>query len=244
MSERRPTRPRKTAETGSATSPKPARPRRARTPVASAPADSAPVRTPSAKMRLGRKGRMLRNVLRLSLVISIAVLMSPAYVPALLHVVAFVTERPVAVDTRATGYSVQESLSPAAAVRSGSGRRVTLTADGRGHFETDATINGKPVAVLIDTGATSVALRREDVGRLGLRPPMPSDYTVPIATANGTAHAARVVLDEVRIGSVRVRRVEALVMPEKMLATNLLGMSFIRRLSNVEMADGKLTFVE
>lgn len=187
---------------------------------------------------------MLRNVLRLALVISLAVLMSPAYVPALLHVVAFVTERPVAVDSRASGYSVEEGAGSVAAIRSGGGRRVTLTADARGHFETDAQINGKAVPVLIDTGATSVALRHEDVGRLGLRPPMPSDYTVPIATANGTAHAARVVLDEVRIGGVRVKRVEALVMPEKMLATNLLGMSFIRRLSNVEIADGKLTFVE
>ena len=187
---------------------------------------------------------MLRNLLRMVLVISFAVMMSPVYMPALLHLVAFVTERPVAVDSRATGYSVQEAEEPAAAIRSGGGRRVTLSADARGHFETEASINGRLLPVLIDTGATSVALRREDVGRLGLRPPMPSEYTVPISTANGTAKAARVVLDEIRIGDVRVRRVEALVMPERMLATNLLGMSFIRRLSTVEMADGKLTFVE
>lgn len=187
---------------------------------------------------------MLRNLLRLSLLISLVVLMSPAYIPALLHVVAWVTERPVALDGRATGYSVQEGEGALAKVHVGGGRRVTLEADARGHFETEATINGKTVPVLIDTGATSVALRHEDVGRLGLRPPMPSDYTVPIATANGTARAARVVLDEIRIGSVRVRRVEALVMPERLLGTNLLGMSFIRRLTNVEMADGKLTFVE
>jgi aspartyl protease family protein len=187
---------------------------------------------------------MLRNLLRLSLVVSLVVLMSPAYIPALLHVVAFVTERPVALDGRASGYSVQEGEGSLATVHAGSGRRVTLEADARGHFQTDATINGKAVPVLIDTGATSVALRHEDVGRLGLRPPMPSDFTVPIATANGTARAARVVLDEIRIGSVRVRKVEALVMPERMLATNLLGMSFIRRLSNVEMADDKLTFTE
>ena len=187
---------------------------------------------------------MVRNLLRLALVISLAVLMSPAYMPALLHVVAFVTERPVAVDGRAVGYSVEEGRAPMAAMRAGNGRRVTLESDARGHFQTEAAINGKSVAVLIDTGATSVALRGEDVGRLGLRPPLPSDFTVAISTANGTARAARVILDEVRIGNVRVRKVEALVMPERMLETNLLGMSFIRRLSNVEMADGKLTFVE
>lgn len=187
---------------------------------------------------------MLRNLLRWSLVIALAVLMSPAYVPALLHVVAFVTERPVAVDSRASGYSVQEGDEPMSAIRTSGGRRVTLEADARGHFQTEASINGKSVPVLIDTGATSVALRAEDVGRLGLRPPMPSDFTVTISTANGTTKAARVILDEVRIGNVRVRKVEALVMPEKMLGTNLLGMSFIRRLSNVDMAGGRMTFVE
>ena len=128
---------------------------------------------------------MLRRVLRFALYGSLAVLMSPIYVPKLLHLVAFVTDRPVAVDGRATGYRVEEGAAPMAAMRSGSGRRVTIESDGRGHFQTDAAINGRSVPVLIDTGATSVALRQEDVSRLGLRQPMPSDYTVPIATANG-----------------------------------------------------------
>ena len=188
---------------------------------------------------------MFRNSLRAALLVSIAVLMSPAYMPALLHVVAFVTERPVGVDNRAVGYRVEEGAgAPAAAARSGSGRRVTLDADSRGHFLTDASINGKSIGVMVDTGATSVALRHEDVSRLGLRPVMPSDYTVPISTANGTVHAARITLSEVRVGNVRVKNVEALVMPEKMLGTNLLGMSFMRRLSNVEMGAGRMTFVE
>ena len=97
---------------------------------------------------------------------------------------------------------------------------------------------------MVDTGATSVAVLNEDLIRLGMRPMMPSEYTVPISTANGTVHAARVILAEIRIGSVRVKNVEALVMPDKALGTNLLGMSFIRRLSSVDMAGGRLTFVE
>ena len=187
---------------------------------------------------------MLRRVLRWALFVSLAVLMSPVYVPKLLHVVAFVTDRPVAVDEKATGYRVEEGFGAVSSPRSSGGRRVTLEADGRGHFQTEATINGRSVPVLIDTGATSVALRFEDMSRLGIRAPLPSEYTVPIATANGNARAARVVLPEVRVGDVRVRKVDALVMPERMLSTSLLGMSFIRRLSNVEMADGRLTFVE
>jgi aspartyl protease family protein len=187
---------------------------------------------------------MYRNLLRLTLIGALAALMSPAWVPSLLHVVAFVTERPVAVDERAVGYRVEEGSATASRMLSGHGRRVTLRADARGHFQSDATINGRPVRVMVDTGATSVALRHEDAGNLGVRPVMPTDYTVPIATANGTARAARITLAEIRVGAVRVKNVEALVMPEHALGTNLLGMSFIRRLRNVELASGRLTFIE
>jgi aspartyl protease family protein len=171
-------------------------------------------------------------------------LMSPAYVPLLMHVVAFVTERPVAMDTRAVGYRVEEGTGATERVMESRGRMVTLRADPRGHFQAEAAINGRTIPVMVDTGATSVALRHEDLGRLGLRPLLPSDYTVPIATANGAARAARVTLGEIRVGDVRVRNVEALVMPEKALGTSLLGMSFIKRLRNVEMTGGRLTFVE
>ena len=132
---------------------------------------------------------MYRNALRLALLISLAVLMSPAYVPALLHVVAFVTERPVSVDKRAIGYRVEEGNGVAAPARSGSGRRVTLEADARGHFQTEASINGRALAVMVDTGATSVAIRAEDAHRIGLRTPLPTDFTVPIATANAPSSA-------------------------------------------------------
>lgn len=195
--------------------------------------------------RLDRTGPKVKNYLRGALLLAIAVMMSPAYMPSLLHVVAYVTERPVGVDDRAVGYRVEEGpRAPSAVASSGSGRRVTLEADARGHYLTDAQINGHSVAVMVDTGATSVAIRHEDLFRLGLRPMLPSEYKIPISTANGTAYAARIVLAEVRIGSVRVKNVDALVMPEKVLGTNLLGMSFIRRLSKVDMAGGRLTFVE
>lgn len=187
---------------------------------------------------------MFRNALRLTLLAAMLALMSPAYVPMLLHFISRVTERPVAMDTRAVGYRVEEGTGATARVLETRGRMVTLRADPRGHFQAEAAINGRPIAVMVDTGATSVALRHEDAFQLGLRALLPSDYTVPIATANGTARAARVTLGEVRIGDVRVKNVEALVMPDKALGTTLLGMSFIKRLSNVELAGGRLTFVE
>jgi aspartyl protease family protein len=45
---------------------------------------------------------------------------------------------------------------------------VVLQADKRGHFITTATINGQPVPVLIDTGATAVAMNLSEAQRAGV----------------------------------------------------------------------------
>lgn len=183
---------------------------------------------------------MVRNLLRFVLVAAFGVMLSPVWLPYLVQAATWVADRPdrgrvphvAASATASSGNSLEQR-----------GRSTVLTADPRGHFLTDATVNGRSVGVMVDTGATSVALRAEDAASLGLRP-MPADFTVPIATANGTTKAARVTLAEVRIGDVRVKGVEALVVPERTLGTNLLGMSFMRRLSKVEMAGGRLVLRE
>jgi aspartyl protease family protein len=61
-----------------------------------------------------------------------------------------------------------------------------------------------------------------------------------VQTANGKARAHRVKLDSVRLGSISLGNVDALVMEEGALNTNLLGMSFLRRLSRYEVRDGSL----
>ena len=48
-------------------------------------------------------------------------------------------------------------------------------------------------------------------------------------TANGEGRAARVDLGRVELGDIVVRDVVAIVMPDEMLAVNLLGMSFLSR---------------
>jgi aspartyl protease family protein len=187
---------------------------------------------------------MFQKFLRLILVACFAVLAAPLAMPYVVDFSSWVADRPDGTIPTAVGYRAEESGLGAGVSRgSGSGRAVSLRADKRGHFEVDARINGTPVAVMVDTGATSVALRYEDAARLGLRP-LPSDFDVPIATANGTTKAARVMLNEVRIGEVRVKQVEALIVPAKSLNTNLLGMSFIRRLTKVEMKGDRLVLAE
>ena len=93
--------------------------------------------------------------------------------------------------------------------------------------------------MMVDTGATTVALTEATARRLGIRPAR-SDYRYPVSTANGVVMVALVTLDEVKVGGIGIRDVEATVIPGDALATNLLDMSFLARLSRFEMAGSQL----
>ena len=118
-------------------------------------------------------------------------------------------------------------------------RHAALNADAEGHFVADATVNGSRVTFMVDTGATTVALTDVTARRLGIVP-MHSAYRVRLSTANGTVMAARVTLREIRLGGVSVRDVVAVVMPGNALPVDLLGMSFLSRLSKYEFAGRQL----
>jgi aspartyl protease family protein len=107
-------------------------------------------------------------------------------------------------------------------------RTVALRSDGRGHFQVEARVDGRRIDFLVDTGASMIALRESAAARLGIHP-RASDYNVKIHTANGVGKAARVQLDSVEVDGIRVRDVEAFVVPDEALSTNLLGMSFLSR---------------
>ncbi len=126
------------------------------------------------------------------------------------------------------------AVTPASGVGS-----VTISADRGGQYHASVDLEGLRIPMLVDTGATVVALRHEDALRLGLSP-MPSDYTVKISTANGEISAARVRLREVRVENIRVSDVQAVVMPEGALGKSLLGMSFLKRLARFEVESGNL----
>jgi aspartyl protease family protein len=114
-----------------------------------------------------------------------------------------------------------------------------LRANSHGHFVTNASINGHDIAVLVDTGATAVALSFEDADTAGLRPSY-LDFDVPVSTANGMAKAARVKIDRIAIDGVEVDDVDALVLPEGALRGTLLGMTFLGKLSSFRVEDGVL----
>lgn len=103
---------------------------------------------------------------------------------------------------------------------------VTLTADGRGHYMVQGQINGGTVRMLLDTGATMIALPASDATRLGI------DYKKGrvgyVNTANGVAPAYKVTLNSVKVGDIELNQVDAMVQ-EQGLPLILLGMSFLNR---------------
>jgi aspartyl protease family protein len=120
---------------------------------------------------------------------------------------------------------------------------VELRAGAHGHFTATATINGRSIPVLVDTGASMVALSHEDAERAGVFV-RPSDFTGRVSTANGIARIAPVLLDSVSIGDITLYDVEAAVSEPGRLGTTLLGMTFIGRLSRAEMRGGVLILQE
>jgi aspartyl protease family protein len=108
-----------------------------------------------------------------------------------------------------------------------------------GHFFVTADINGRRVKVLVDTGASAVALSYDDAQAIGLHPNTLT-FDQPVATANGVANAAQVNLKKIEIDGVRVYDVQGIVMPEGAMRGSLLGMSFLSKLSSFKVEDGVL----
>lgn len=116
-----------------------------------------------------------------------------------------------------------------------SGMPLTLERNRAGHFKAPGEINGEPVTFLLDTGATYVALPGGLADRLGLK----RGERVWFSTANGRVKGARVQLDSVGLGGIRMRDVQGSVSPNMDNDTVLLGMSFLSRLS-IRIHDGEM----
>ena len=125
----------------------------------------------------------------------------------------------------------------AAVGASGTDAQVVKGADG--HYWAEASSDGKAVRVLVDTGASVVALTRADALRLGVDPE-PEAFTGKVQTASGVVRAAPVQLKTISVAGARVDRVEALVV-EQGLEYSLLGMSYLGRLSAFSATPAGLT---
>lgn len=118
-------------------------------------------------------------------------------------------------------------------------QQVQVTRDASGHYRVSGAINGTPTMMMVDTGATILAMSSRHAEALGI------DYRAEgkagrVSTAGGMAPSYAVALDSVSVGGITVRGVQAAVVAGGYPEEILLGMSFLRHVGFSE-DDGVLT---
>jgi aspartyl protease family protein len=120
-----------------------------------------------------------------------------------------------------------------------SGGEMVLDRAGDGHFYADAQIDTGDYQMLVDTGASVVALTGEDARDIGLD--WDPNALAPVAQgASGPVMGVPVTIPEISVGDFEARNVQAIVVPDG-LPVSLLGQSFLQQVPNVSIAGDKLT---
>ena len=109
---------------------------------------------------------------------------------------------------------------------------VTLERNEDGHFYADVQINGAPVHMLVDTGATTIALSRDDARAAGLATSIGMNDVVGEG-ADGAVHGEYVKLDNVTLGGASASGLEAVVLNGG--SQSLLGQEFLAKFDSVEI---------
>jgi aspartyl protease family protein len=107
-----------------------------------------------------------------------------------------------------------------------------------GHYYAEAHVDGRPVSMLVDTGASIVALTAADAESLGLFWNL-GDAVIVGHGASGPVLGIPVQLGEVEVGDQRASSVRAAIIPEG-LPVSLLGQSFLSQVRKVEIVDGEM----
>ena len=109
-------------------------------------------------------------------------------------------------------------------------KKVNIFRDNNGMFKTVGSINGYTVDFLIDTGASVIALNSALAKRLGIQYKLKGEETI-VATASGKELAYSVNLDQVKVGEILLRNVDAVIIEGIDPSIPLLGMSYLGRLN-------------
>lgn len=115
---------------------------------------------------------------------------------------------------------------------------VRVPADRRGQYHVQGAINGAPVEMLVDTGASVVAISAVQAASLGIAVPQNAPVGI-VLTAQGRARAREVTLSRVEVGGIVVPNVRAAIVEGAYPEAVLLGMSFLQAVS-IEHAAGMM----
>ena len=114
----------------------------------------------------------------------------------------------------------------------------TLHRQSDGHFYASAYVDGVPVRMMVDTGASVIALTGSDAAAIGIQ--WDESQVSHIGQgANGAVYGVNTRLDEVEIGGITRRNVSAVVIPRG-LGVSLLGQSYLSQIGAVEIANDRM----
>lgn len=119
------------------------------------------------------------------------------------------------------------------------GGEIVLEREGDGHFYVPVRVDTRDYRMLVDTGASMVALTGEDARDIGID--WDPGALQPVARgAGGAVMGVSVRLPELAVGDFVARDVEAVVIPDG-LPISLLGQSFLSHVENVAISGDTLT---
>jgi aspartyl protease family protein len=125
--------------------------------------------------------------------------------------------------------------SPAGASAGNGHASQELVRDRNGHFYAEAQVNGARIRFMIDTGASVVALTREDAQRAGIA--FGSERSRAIG-AGGEVEVIPVTIDRIAIGPLEAREIRGAIADN--LPVSLLGQSFLSRVGSVEIRGDRM----
>jgi|GEM_PF-498549 len=114
-----------------------------------------------------------------------------------------------------------------------------VSRQGSGTFTLLGNVDGHDTRFMFDTGATSVVLTHETAKALGI-PEENLEFSQTVYTANGRALAAPFTIASLSIGPITEKNVRAHIAKEGALTENLLGLTFLDRLSSYEVRGNRL----
>jgi len=117
------------------------------------------------------------------------------------------------------------------------GNAVALDRSPDGHFYADVEVNGTNVHMLVDTGASGVALSRDDARLAGIATSIGMNDVIGEG-ADGAVYGEQVRIERMRLGEASAEGVDAVVLNSG--GRSLLGQDFLQRFASVEIKDDRM----
>jgi len=114
---------------------------------------------------------------------------------------------------------------------------VELERSSDGHFYADVEINGSKIHALVDTGASVIALSREDARSAGVATSIGMNEVVGQG-ADGAVHGEVVTLDRIQLGDKQAEKMSAIILNSG--EQSLLGQEFLSKFESVQIKGDKM----